>query len=132
MEAFRRYRERYGENEGKPGEFLFACAFWVMFISLESYGKCVLVAIAIVLTPLLHPNREVHLARQEVMDSICTSIKQSTMNVGTKIGTDTMQSITNLGTDLGAYMRQLPMRYWPIAQENHAIHAMHAMRANAE
>ena len=77
-------------------------------------------------------NREVQLARQEVMDSIRTSIEQSTMNVGTKIGTDTMQSITNLS----AYLKQLPMRYWqPIAQENHAMramHAMHAMHANAE
>jgi hypothetical protein len=36
-----------------------------------------------------------------------------------------MQSMMNLG----AYLKQLPMRYWPIAQENHAMHAMHA---NAE
>ena len=82
-------------------------------------------------------NREVQLARQEVMDSIRTSIEQSTMNVGTKIGTDAMQSITNLGTDLVAdlvaYLKQLPMRYWqPIAQENHAMHAMHALHPNAE
>ena len=102
------------------------------------YAKGVFMVMASIISHFLE-NREVQLARQEVMDSIRTSIKQSTMNVGTKIGTDTMQSITNLGTDLGAdlvaYLKQLPMRYWPIAQENHALHAMramHAMHPNAE
>ena len=89
------------------------------------YAKCVFMVMASIISHFLE-NREVQLARQEVMDSIRTSIEQSTMNVGTKIGTDTMRSITNLG----AYLKQLPMRYWqPIAQENHALHAMRAMRA---
>ena len=98
-------------------------------LRLHYYAKCVFMVMASIISHFLE-NREVQLARQEVMDSIRTSIEQSTMNVGTKIGTDAMQSITNLGTDLVAYLKQLPMRYWqPIAQENHAMRAMHA---NAE
>jgi hypothetical protein len=134
MEAFRRYRERYGEYERQHGsrELIFACAYWAIVIALESYyAKGVFMVVASIISHFLE-NREVQLARQEVMDSIRTSIEQSTMNVGTKIGTDTMQSITNLGTDLVAYLKQLPMRYWPIAQENHAPHAMRALHPNAE
>jgi len=131
MEAFRRYRERYGEYERQHGsrELIFACSYWAIVIALESYyAKCIFMVMASIISHFLE-NREVQLARQEVMDSIRTSIEQSTMNVGTKIGTDTMQSITNLG----AYLKQLPMRYWqPIAQENHAMHAMHALHPNAE
>ena len=96
-------------------------------LRLHYYAKGVFMVMASIISHFLE-NREVQLARQEVMDSIRTSIEQSTMNVGTKIGTDTMRSITNLG----AYLKQLPMRYWPIAQENHAMRAMHAAHPNAE
>jgi H2-forming N5,N10-methylenetetrahydromethanopterin dehydrogenase-like enzyme len=95
-------------------------------IALESYyAKCAFMVMASIISYFLE-NREVRLARQEMIDSIRTSVEQSIANVGTTIGTDAMQSMTNLGTDLVAYLRQLPMRYGqPIAQENHAMHAIH-------
>ncbi len=108
MEAFRRYRERYGEYECQHGsrELLFACACWAIVIALESYyAKCAFMVMASIISHFL-VNREVRLARQEVTDSIRTSVEQSIANVGTTIGTDAMRSMTNLG----AYLRQLPMR----------------------
>jgi len=115
MEAFRRYRERYGEYERQHGsrELLFACAYWAIVIALESYyAKCVFMVMASIISHFLQ-NREVQLARQEVMNSIRTSVEQSIANVGTTIGTDTMRSMTNVG----AYLKQLLMRDRPIAHE---------------
>jgi len=128
MEAFRRYRERHGEYERQHGsrELLFACACWAIVIALESYyAKCAFMVMASIISHFL-VNREVRLARQEVTDSIRTSVEQSIANVCATIGTDAMRSMTNLG----AYLRQLPMRYGqPIAQENLA---MLAANPNAE
>jgi len=128
MEAFRRYRERYGEHDRKyrSREIIFLCVYLAIMIALESYyAKCAFMVVASIISYCLE-NKEVRLARNEVTDSIRTSVEQSIANVCTTIGTDAMRSMTNLG----AYLRQLPMRYGqPIAQENLA---MLAANPNAE